>query len=153
MSHYCAQYARAVSGNASIPTVLLALVLAPWPTVATESEATVYASQLRLAYATGTSASGVSSATDAAHPIHFFPAASDALGRQGFARIVNPSDSAGTVSIVASDDGGRRHGPVALSLDARQTAHFNSADLEDGEASKGLPEGRGRRHRATDGWN
>ena len=80
---------------------------------------------------------------DSYHAIPFFPAASDPLGRQGFARVVNLSDSAGTVSIVAFDDGGRRHGPVTLSLDARQTRHFNSGDLEDGAASKGLPQGTG----------
>ncbi|MCY3817914.1 MAG: hypothetical protein OXH52_00925 [Gammaproteobacteria bacterium] len=90
------------------------------------------------------SGSGAASAVAGeAHSIPFFPSASDALGRQGFARIVNLSGSAGTVSIVAFDDGGRRHGPVILSMDARQTVHFNSVDLEDGEASKGLPEGTG----------
>ena len=82
-------------------------------------------------------------ATGNAYTIPYFPTASDALGRQGFARIVNLSDSAGTVSILAYDDGGRRHGPVTLSLDARRTVHVNSVDLEDGEASKGLPEGTG----------
>ncbi|MDE0366828.1 MAG: hypothetical protein OXP09_14795 [Gammaproteobacteria bacterium] len=94
--------------------------------------------------ATALSGSGAAAAVAReAHTIPFFPSASDALGRQGFARIVNLSGSAGTVSIVAFDDGGRRHGPVTLSMDARRTVHFNSVDLEDGEASKGLPEGTG----------
>ena len=78
-----------------------------------------------------------------ANAIPYFPAASDPLGRQGFVRVVNLSDSAGQVSITAWDDGGRKHGPVTLSLDALQTKHFNSGDLEDGAVSKGLPTGIG----------
>ena len=78
------------------------------------------------------------------HSIPFFPSASGAFGRQGFARIVNLSASAGTVSITAFDDAGRSHGPIALTLDARQTVHFNSNDLEDGNAGKGLVDGTGR---------
>ena len=79
-----------------------------------------------------------------------FPAASNPLGRQGFVRVVNLSETAGMVSIVAFDDGGRKHGPVTLSLDALQTRHFNSSDLEDGAASKGLPTGVGAP--ATGDW-
>ena len=66
------------------------------------------------------------------------------MGRQGFARIVNLSDEDGSVSIVAFDDSGEKHGPIMLSLGALQTVHLNSVDLEDGEASKGLPEGVGQ---------
>ena len=49
-----------------------------------------------------------------------------------------------TVSIAAFDDAGRSHGPVTLTLEALQTVHFNSTDLEDGNAEKGLPAGVGR---------
>ena len=77
------------------------------------------------------------------HRIPFFPAASDPLRRLGFARIVNRSDDLAEVSITAFDDSGREHGPVTLTLRAGQTVHFNSEDLEDGNADKGLPEGVG----------
>ena len=90
-------------------------------------------------------ANSASSATSSVtHAIVFFPAASDPLGRQGFARIVSRSDSEGIVSIVAFDDSGRRYGPTELMLAPHQTAHFNSDDLEDGAPEKGLSEGVGR---------
>ena len=63
--------------------------------------------------------------------------------QEGFLRIVNRSDRAGTVTIHAIDDDGNRFGPVTLSLSAMATAHLNSTNLEDGDASKGLPEGVG----------
>ena len=70
--------------------------------------------------------------------VPFFPSASDALGRQGFARVVNRSAEAGEVSIAAFDDDGEFHGPLTLSLDANEAAHFNSDDLENGNPAKGL---------------
>ena len=73
--------------------------------------------------------------------VPLFPAAADPV-RQGFARVIN-HDEAGEVSVVAIDDAGARHGPVTLFLDAGETQHFNSADLEDGNAAKGLSEGVG----------
>ena len=77
------------------------------------------------------------------HVVAFFPSASDALGRQGFARVVNHSDEERTVSIVAVDDRGRRSEPLALALDPEKTVHFNSDDLEDGNPGKGLTGGAG----------
>ena len=65
--------------------------------------------------------------------------------RQGFVRIINRSDRPGTVHIHAIDDEGERFGPVSLSLNAKQTRHFNSQDLEDGNPAKGTV--RGRRER------
>ena len=70
--------------------------------------------------------------------VPFFPSASDAPGRQGFARVVNRSAEAGEVSIAAFDDEGESYGPLTLSLDANETAHFNSDDLENGNPDKGL---------------
>ena len=58
-------------------------------------------------------------------------------------RIINHSERAGTVSIHAIDDTGERFGPVSLSLEAMQTRHFNSVDLENGNAAKGLIAGVG----------
>ena len=63
--------------------------------------------------------------------------------RQGFARIINRSGRGGEVTIHAIDDAGGRFGPVTLSLAAKQTAHFNSEDLEMGNADKGLSGGVG----------
>ena len=76
--------------------------------------------------------------------VPFFLSASDEHGRQGFARIRNRSDRDGVVHIHAFDDGGNERGPATLSLDAGQTVHFNSTDLETGNAGKGLPAGVGR---------
>ena len=77
------------------------------------------------------------------HRIPLFAAASNPLGRQGFARIVNRSDRAGEVQIEAFDDSGMSAGPVILSIDANETVHFNSDDLEVGNAGKGIEEGTG----------
>ena len=73
-----------------------------------------------------------------AHGIALFPAASDAFGRQGFARVINRSDETGRVYIHAYDDAGSRHGPLTLTIDAGETVHFNSNNLEQGNSSKGL---------------
>ena len=62
---------------------------------------------------------------------------------QTFVRVINRSNDAGTVRIHAIDDEGRRVGPATLSMDAGQTRHFNSVDLEEGNASKGLSPGVG----------
>ena len=63
--------------------------------------------------------------------------------RTGLVRIVNRSDRAGAVAIHAIDDAGRRAGPVSLSLGANAAVTFNSHDLEEGNASKGLSDGVG----------
>ena len=75
--------------------------------------------------------------------IPLFAAASNPLGRQGFSRIVNRSDRAGEVQIEAFDDSGMPARPVTLSIDASETVHFNSDDLEAGNAGKGIEEGTG----------
>ena len=81
------------------------------------------------------------------HVVPLFPSASDPLERQGFLRVVNRSDAAGTVRIEAFDGSDAAYDPVTLSLDAGQARHFNSADLEMGNADKGLSgsTGAGRR--------
>ena len=58
--------------------------------------------------------------------------------QQGFVRIINRSDSAGTVTIHAIDDAGDRYGPITLELAAEYTQHLNSQDLEEGNTDKGL---------------
>ena len=84
---------------------------------------------------------GPSTAAVQEHVIPFFTPAGDV--QQGFARIINHSNRAGTVRITGADDEGTSHGPVTLSLNARQTRHFNSEDLERGNPSKGLSGGLG----------
>ena len=63
--------------------------------------------------------------------------------RQGFVRIVNHSAEVGEVLVEAIDDSGARFGPVPLAIGAGAATHFNSDDLEAGNADKGLPEGVG----------
>ena len=81
---------------------------------------------------------GTAAAAGYVRSIPLFPAASDTHGRQGFARIINNSTEAGEVSISAFDDEGESYGPLRLSLNANETAHFNSDDLESGNPGKGL---------------
>ena len=75
---------------------------------------------------------------ESAHPVHLFPSASDARGRQGFVRVINHSARAGEVSIRAFDEGGVARAPLNLTLGADETVHFNSGDLERGNPRKGL---------------
>ena len=94
------------------------------------------------------SAAALAQSTEPANVLPLVPPASN-VGQQGFVRIINHSDSGGTVRIHAIDDTGRSFGPISLSLDAKQTRHFNSGDLERGNAAKGLPDGVGD---GTDNW-
>ena len=75
---------------------------------------------------------------DGKHSVPLFPSASDPLGRQGFVRVVNRSAEDATVTIEAYDDSDMIHDPVMLSIGAGETVHFNSNDLELGNAAKGL---------------
>ena len=77
------------------------------------------------------------------HSVPLFMSATDPDGRQGFLRIVNHSDRSGAVQIYGIDDAGDRRGPVELSMDALETVHVNSNDIEDGNAAKGLSGGLG----------
>ena len=90
---------------------------------------------------TGRTATGTIMDDDLAEAVHHVPLflpASDPLGRQSFARIINHSDEDGTVRIDAFDDAGSPYGALTLSIDANATVHINSDDLEDGNADKGL---------------
>ena len=62
---------------------------------------------------------------------------------QGFVRIINHSDRAGTVTVHGIDDAGKRYGPISFNLAANATKHLNSGDLEQGNAGKGLSAGLG----------
>ena len=74
--------------------------------------------------------------------VPLFPSASHP-SRQGFVRVINRSDRAGTVRIEAVDDLGAVHGQVTLTVGAAQAVHFNSDDLEQGNPDKGLRSGVG----------
>ena len=69
--------------------------------------------------------------------------------RTSFVRIVNWSDTPGSVQIRGIDDAGRQSETITLSLDAGAVANFNSFDLESGNEAKGLSGGIGRR---DEGW-
>ena len=67
----------------------------------------------------------------------------DFAGQESLVRIVNRSDTSGTVRITAIDDTGERFGPVILTLDARQAVNITSRNLERGNTAVGLPIGIG----------
>ena len=66
-----------------------------------------------------------------------FPSAAS-LVRYGFVRLINESDRAGKVEVRAFDDAGTEYGPLTLAVGAGKAVHFNSDDLEAGNAAKGL---------------
>ena len=76
------------------------------------------------------------------HRIPLFPG-SPSPNRQGFVRVINLSDVAGTVSIEASDTSARDYEPITLSLDAKGATQFDTDDLELGNAEIGLSGGVG----------
>ena len=78
-----------------------------------------------------------------AHGVPLFVSASHPSGHQGFARVINRSSEAGEVLIDAVDDTGVPYGQVTFSINAGETVHFNSSDLEDGNADNGLSRGIG----------
>ena len=82
------------------------------------------------------------------YSVPFVTAASDRQ-RQGLVRIINHSERAGSVNIRAIDDTGERFGPVSLRLEAQAAVHLSSADLENGNAERGLPRGVGN---GTGNW-
>ena len=58
---------------------------------------------------------------------------------QGFVRIINPNDSATTVTVAGIDDAGQPSpGNITIDLNPQQTINFNSGDYENGNTSKGL---------------
>ena len=62
---------------------------------------------------------------------------------QSFVRLINRTDHAGEVDIIAVDDGGTVYDTVTVQLAAGQNFHFNSGDLTDGNANKGIDGGIG----------
>ena len=81
--------------------------------------------------------------TENTYRVPLFLAARRSPQQQGFVRIVNHGERAGTVRVAAIDDAGQRFDRFTIELDALETRHFNSNDLEMGNASKGLATGIG----------
>ena len=79
----------------------------------------------------------------ATHDVPLFASASNSDGYEGFVRIINHSDEAGEVQVEGFDDTGASHGPATLRVGANQAAHFDSGDLELGNAAEGLWPGIG----------
>ena len=75
--------------------------------------------------------------------VPIFPSMADANGRQGFVRLINRGDEDAMVTIEAKDDSTWDYEPLTLQIGAKQAMHFNSQDLEQGNAAKGLIEGFG----------
>ena len=73
------------------------------------------------------------------HDVPLFVSASHPSGHEGFVRVINHSDEAGEIVIDAVDDAGVPSAPVTLRIEAGETVHFNSGDLEMGNTNKGLP--------------
>ena len=72
----------------------------------------------------------------------FVPAAGWPDGLQGFVRLVNPLPQAATVPFTARDDAGNAY-DLSIRLGPRETQHFNSEDLQDGNPDKGEMTGTG----------
>ena len=77
------------------------------------------------------------------HHVPLFLSASDPHGRQGFMRIINRNAAEATVVIDAYDDTDWDYETVVLTIGPGQAIHFNSQDLELGNAEKGLSGGIG----------
>ena len=76
-------------------------------------------------------------ADDGSQAVYLFPRASHP-SRQGFVRLINHGSTGGDISIVPTDDSGRVFDTITLAIDANETVHFNSDDLENGNTDKGL---------------
>ncbi len=63
--------------------------------------------------------------------------------RQGFVRIVNVTPRSGSVRVFAVDGSGHAPDPIEIPLGVGQVVHFNSNDLENGNAGKGIEGGVG----------
>ena len=82
--------------------------------------------------------------------VWYLPPASDPA-RQGFVRVLNHLDADGKATGTASDDAGRTDEPLPLTpaFDAKEAVHFSVADMESGNAAKGLMGATGP---GTGGW-
>ena len=109
-----------------------------WRLVVTSDQPLAVMSLLGSAAGHLTNLSSVPAGAEAGvHRLALLPPADDPL-RQGFVRLVNRSDEAGTVTLRAFDDAGTAYPAQTLALSAGQAMHFTARDLEEGHADKGL---------------
>ena len=81
---------------------------------------------------------GMSRGSGASHRVPLFPSASDGAGRHGMVRVVNRSAASAEVGIDAFDATDRAYERMRLSLGGHSSEQFDSTDLEQGNAEKGL---------------
>ena len=55
---------------------------------------------------------------------------------ESFVRVINPSGTAGKVTVVGWDDNGNFRGPLTFTLPAKNSRQFNSQDIEAGNPAK-----------------
>ena len=72
------------------------------------------------------------------HRVPLFPSASDGEGRRGLVRVVNRSADSAEVGIDAFDATDRAYERLELTLAGEASGQFDSSDLEQGNAEKGL---------------
>ena len=72
------------------------------------------------------------------HAVPLLLAASDSHGRHGFVRVINRSNAVAAVHIAAFDETDREYESLTLTVPANKTVHFDSNDLELGNADEGL---------------
>ena len=75
--------------------------------------------------------------------VPYFPSAADPSDRQGLVRVINRTSREGVVTIEAMDGAGTIYEPITFSIEAESALHFNSEDLERGNAGIGLHSGTG----------
>ena len=119
-------------------TLISALGAVLFPGLPSAHDATARSS----ASAVGSRIAFDSDAAQTAHGVPLFPAASHPM-REGFVRVINRSGQDGDVAIAAIDDSGWHAPGIMLAIGGNETAHFNSNDLEQGNAGKGLSGGTG----------
>ena len=81
---------------------------------------------------------GMSRGAGGLHRVSLFPSASDGAGRRGVVRVVNRSPASAEVGIDAFDATDRAYERLRLSLGGDSSEQFDSTDLEQGNAEKGL---------------
>ena len=72
------------------------------------------------------------------HRVPLFPSASDGEGRRGLVRVVNRSADSAEIGIDAFDATDRAYERLELTLAGEASGQFDSSDLEQGNAAKGL---------------
>lgn len=75
--------------------------------------------------------------------VPYFPSAIDPSGRRGVVRLANRTKGTAVATIHAVDDNGSAAEPLNLSIAANSSVHFDSTDLEQGNAAKGIDIGIG----------